>query len=623
MPNIVDSTVIAAAYDTSGNGGRKLVRLANGWLVSCIRTTTEYVLRRSIDNGLTWTQHTQSGVTGLVDTAIVAVGNVVYFMMTYANGSSVNWRHYNIANGTSSYSGFIEQGQTALGNCSLAVNEAGTELHAAWSSKNATNPNSFNIRYAKGVINASTGAVTWGAAEPITTFDTASINLKNPTIAFLSSGYPLIIAERLVSVSGNDGITSYTYNGSTWTDSNYPLTAGGYAQTSISSTFVPKSINGLANGLVGMAWHGTDTAHTTTNYIRFSKLINSGVTWSTMQKLVPGTNATLTANKNGKLFITYEDVGVTKRIESTNNGDTWGAAITVGAGTNPSSLVDLTLDMSAPLTIRKGASGVLFSGSWTAVSNSIPPGFIGTKDNKSNLLTYTITTDGNMSTITEKVNGVVIGTKTATSGQNLTVGLTQAQWDAVKFGKYKDSSVGVNMITVEMGGNIWAYTFDKRLAADSDVLSAVKATQDVQTTFLPAVKSKISEAIRGKDVAALNTDTWTTIAAKIGQIQMGKGYVEGNMVPFTGDTIYVANLPFTPTFVVLKYRADGYSFGQIFILSTSKYGDNSASGVGYGPNNASKTELTSGKIDGRSFSKYLGNQNGGYNLSNIYWIAIE
>lgn len=63
-------------------------------------------------------------------------------------------------------------------------------------------------------------------------------------------------------------------------------------------------------------------------------------------------------------------------------------------------------------------------------------GDIDAKSVPSNLLTYAITTDGAMSTITEKVNGVTVGTRTATSGQSLTVSLSDTQWDAVEYGKY-------------------------------------------------------------------------------------------------------------------------------------------------------------------------------------------
>src|SRR5690606_15288294 len=48
--------VVNSAYDVSGNGGRKLVRLDNGWLVSIARRTdNNYIeLFKSKDNGVSW-----------------------------------------------------------------------------------------------------------------------------------------------------------------------------------------------------------------------------------------------------------------------------------------------------------------------------------------------------------------------------------------------------------------------------------------------------------------------------------------------------------------------------------------------------------------------------------------
>lgn len=56
MPNIIDSTVVNQAYDTSGNGGRKLVRLDNGWLVTVSKNVpfTKAFLQVSKNNGSTF-----------------------------------------------------------------------------------------------------------------------------------------------------------------------------------------------------------------------------------------------------------------------------------------------------------------------------------------------------------------------------------------------------------------------------------------------------------------------------------------------------------------------------------------------------------------------------------------
>lgn len=498
MPTITDATVVAQAYDTSGNGGRKLVRLDNGWLVAALAESTSILgFYVSKDNGVTWNRQTSQAINTSGGYSVFGIGTDVYYIV--ANGSSVTIvNKINMITNTytniSPNSGFLDNGQTATQQPTMTTNEAKTELHATWASKNSTYPNSFNIRYAKGTINAD-GTVTWGAVEQVTTINGSGIDYKNPTISVKNDNLPAILCE--YSDSSSKMIISYRKVASSWGTST-AYNGATYAQSSPSAIYVPQSINGLVNGLVANAWHGTDSTDTSTNYIRFSKSNDGGATWSTMQKLVVGTNASLATNKSGKLFITYEDAGVTKRIESTDNGGTWSSAVTIGTGTNPSTLFDLRMSFSAPLTIRKGTSSILFSGTWTVTTISVTPGDIGQKTDKNNILSYSITTDGEMSTITEKINGTVVNTRNTTSGQAVTLGLTQAQWDAIRFGKYADATGGKNTLTVEMGSEKWTYTFDKQLASDSDIISASKAVKDANEVYLPAQISRLADVAKGK-----------------------------------------------------------------------------------------------------------------------------
>jgi hypothetical protein len=441
MPVINDSTVVASAYTTSASARPQ--RLSNGWIVSCNRSSdTQYIylqVNKFDGNGFIplcfwYTNSTSQGYS------ICSYGNVVYLEISH--GGNTIYFKFNATtianiNLTTLGSTQIDYGQSASGECSLAINSTGTELHACWSSKNATYPNSFNIRYVKGTISAVDGSVKWGVVEQLSTFSSTGADYTNPSIICNKNNLPVIFFA-LNGVSASCSIRCFVYDGVSWSNKNiYTTNESNYTQSSPSAIFVPQSINGLANGLIGNAWHGTDSASTGVNYIRFSKCVDGiGTTWSTMQKLVVGTNASLTANKNGKLFITYEDAGVTKRVESIDNGDTWSSTTIVGTGTNPSTLFDLTMNMTIPLIIRKSSSSVLFSGSWTITTISVAQGALGAKSDKANLLTYAITTDGTMSTVTEMVNGVSVGTKTLASGENTPVGLTQAQWDAIKYGKY-------------------------------------------------------------------------------------------------------------------------------------------------------------------------------------------
>jgi hypothetical protein len=195
---------------------------------------------------------------------------------------------------------------------------------------------------------------------------------------------------------------------------------------------------------------------------------------------------------------------------------------------------------------------------------SIPPGYIGQKTSvdKSNILTYSITTDGTMSTITEKINGTTIATRTnPTSGQQFTVSLTQEQWDAIKYGNG-------HTLTIEMGSDKWTYTFDKRLNANDDILSAVKGVQDLQD-HLNAVKAQLGSAIRANGGTVNDTDAWSAFVSAIANMQSkrwasGTGVTSSTSMTFTfadGSSssqypLEVTGLSFRPSIVLIYSTID-------------------------------------------------------------------
>lgn len=576
MPAVTDATVVAQAYDTSGNGGRKLVQLKDGSFVSAVKNSTSQFIYITMDNWNTKnTIFSYTAYPNFQDIAICTDGNNI-FSLYAVNGTTVSFGSYKV-DGTLINGYTVDSSQTALGNVSLVINEAKTELHATWASKNSTYPNSFNIRYAKGTINGD-GTVSWSAVEQWTKINVLSQYYQNPAIVVINN-YPYVFVESYDTSVGTSAFKMSLLTNKPGFPNEYPnslkgsisVSMSGYAQSSPSAIYVPQSINGLANGLIANAWHGTDSTSGGVNYIRFSKSTDGGVNWSMMQKLVPGTNASLTANKSGKLFITYEDADVTKRIESTDNGDTWSSAITVGTGTNPSSLFDLTMNMTAPLTIRKGTSSVLFSGAWTVTTISVTPGDIGQIQDKNNILSYSITTDGEMSTITEKINGIVVNTRTANSGDALALGLTQAQWDAIRFGRYADATGGKNTLTVEMDTEKWTYTFDKHLATDADILSATKAVKDTNEVYLPSVKKQLADAInaKGGSVSA-NADLLTMINGL--SITPSKKWASGTLTS-SSSTLNFENYSGSTNssyYVPLDMSVLGFIPSTIVLLTTSK-----------------------------------------------------
>ncbi|WP_137743234.1 DUF6273 domain-containing protein [Robertmurraya siralis] len=150
------------------------------------------------------------------------------------------------------------------------------------------------------------------------------------------------------------------------------------------------------------------------------------------------------------------------------------------------------------------------------VEISVPQGDIGIKTDKNNLLSYNITTDGEMFEVIEKVNGVEVGRKTLASGEDTQVSLTQERWNAVKFGKYSGLDA-LNTLTIEMDSNKWEYIFDKRLAEDANIHEIVKATKEANEIVLPGKKAKIVKAINEIGGNANDEDSLEELADKIKQ----------------------------------------------------------------------------------------------------------
>ncbi|KZR60382.1 sialidase family protein [Pseudobacillus badius] len=580
MPTITDATVVNSAYDTSGNGGRKLITLKNGSQYAVVKNgTSEFRIYKSVDRWATQgiLIKTQTA-TSLTDVCLATDGIRIYVLYTQNNTTVTNLfldeNGVNVGVGSAR----VDSGQSTLGNVSLAINEAGTELHAEWASKNSvTSTASFNIRYAKGTINTD-GSVTWGAVEQITSQNVSTANFNNPSIIVIGDR-PIIFAEYNNGTSTNYIIalspTGMANPPASFFLKSYSLIGrnDGYTQSSPSAIFVPQSVNGLANGRIWVAWHGTDSTDPIVYNIRSSYSDDGGVTWSTPTKLTSGNTThqlrpTITANKNNNIFVLFDGQVTnggqyqTRKIVNTNG--TWGSITNVtntasGSVLYVSSLFDNTfsLNFSEPLFIHQNnqAAKVGFYGTWSTTTISVTPGHLGTKADKNNLLSYVITTNETMSTITEKVNGVVTGTKTATSGQPLIAGLTQEQWDAIKYGKYADITGGSNTLTIEMGSEKWTYTFDKRLATDADILSVVKAVQDSQNTYLPAVKSKLASTVRSKGGTVNDGDSFEAIKqaveslGNVGSKKWASG--EGPGVSPYG-TLTVTGLTFRPKTIIVR-----------------------------------------------------------------------
>lgn len=588
MPTILDATVVNQAYLTSASARPQLI--SDGSIIEAV-FEVGYGIRfyKTSATGVSTYLGYKAFASGTTPYWTIAVkGDYLHFFVSHATYTQVIHWSAKVSELNGGEIGSLpsfrqtipETGQTAFNGIDCEI--SGDYIYLSHASKNATYANSFNIRYAKGTI-ATDGSVAWGAVEQWTTFNLSSEFNQNPSIVLDKNGKPIVFVETysgsiryIIAINaGNTTSSGFT--------KNFVIVYSGasYAQSSPSAIFIPQSINGLANGRIWVAWHGRDATDTTVDNIRVSYSDDGGVTWSAMDKRTSGnaysrSNVSLTANKINEIFIAYQDASFTTgaffdiaTMKNTNN--VWGSATrkTQGGASSqfPSTLFDPTFNFSEPLFIYKNNAKVGFYGTWTVTTISVTQGSIGQKTDKSNLLTYAITTDGTMSTISEKVNGVTVGTKTATSGQSIIAGLTQAQWDAVKFGKYKDVTAGLNTLTIEMGTEIFTYTFDKRPASDADMLSVTKAVQDSANVSLPAKKSLVATAIRAKGGTVLDTDSLEVMASALSGLAVKRkatgtitSGASGATIPDhqgTGQGVaYVsfnmANLPFVPS--IIEFR---------------------------------------------------------------------
>ncbi|WP_393965830.1 hypothetical protein [Exiguobacterium sp. S22-S28] len=492
--------------------------------------------------------------------------------------------------------------QSALGAISLAINDAGTELHAAWSSKNSTYPNSFNIRYAKGTI-AADGSVTWGAVEQSTTFNNSSLNSSNPSVTLDKNGVPCIIHQvvndnstaRSIDILKNANFSNFPVSGGNWRVNTIYYIGSAHNQFSPASFFVPQSINGLANGRLWVAWHGKDATDSAKFNIRTSFSDDGGVTWATPTKQTTGnlydqTNASLTADAQGKVLLTWDaqNATTTQTALKVFSSGTWGATTTLtGDGyTNATTLFDNTfkLSMTTPLLIRQSTSGVYFSGNYfTGASITPASGALGDKT-ASSVLSYTVTPESGstITSIVEKVNGATVNTYSNPASLSRTFTIPAANWDALKY--YNTHTISVTVTDSNGMANTQTYTFNKALANDASLLEGAKAAKDGKDRI-----STKRDGIAGQ-VGLPPGSTFDAISAAIDSRNVVKR--QSGIATASGGQIVVNTLLFMPKAITLKA-----STGSTGVYNESIGLNETRSGTTPNPNaftNITATSFTAG-----------------------------
>ena len=566
MPNISNATVASGTgLSTQGNGGRKLTRLQNGALVSAVRSsTTSWRLLKSTDNGANWSQI--ATVTEAVnDLALASKGNDIHVLVSFSTTGVKHYR-YNDSGVLQGTSVNVDSGQSAMGNISLAINEAGTELHAAWLSRNGTYPNSSNIRYAKGTINGD-GTVAWGAVEQTTLASLANNNFFGVSL-IISGGNPyiftsfgstigtsmLVITKAFTTKDANASLYK-----SDWGTKMIFSPGGSLEQSNPAAQFVPQTVNNLANGRLWVAWHGRDATDSAKFNIRVSFSDDGGVTWSTPVKLTSGNtfdrlNPSLSADKSGKVFALYEDhqwspdLGIRMK---THNGS-WGAEVGVAtantAEQHPSALVDLTLQMTTPPFVYTDATlGIRFTGNFN-VGASVSPvsGALGNKESQS-LTAYTVTPEAGstVTQIVERINGTIVNTFNNPASLSRTLTAPNATWDTLAY--FANHTASVTVTDSNGAQAVTTYSFDKRLATGASLLEATKANNDART------RMRAQLDVIGSRVGIANGSSTNQIISAIDARNVVKR--QNGTATVSGGQIVVNTLGFIPKSITIRASA--------------------------------------------------------------------
>lgn len=345
--------VVNQAYSTSGNGGRKLVRLDNGWLVALALDSSTLRIYVSKDSGVTF--NPLSTIVGTVvagNYSIVPVSGSIVCIVRTLNTTDVRYHRIDVDLDLSLGTFVVDSGQSSFGSgLSLAIDSNG-HLHAAWASKNSTYPSSFNIRYSK----STDGGVTWESPTQVTTENTAGRNRISPTIV-VTNNLPKIIYQWYAT--SNFGIFTSVFNGTTWSETTKPQSSiANYPQSTPSATVD-------SNGVINVAWNGKDATDTSYNNIRYSKSNDNGVSWSAVEKLTSGNTVdrkspSISTDLLNNIYIAYEDNGTTKYLK---NEGYWNAPVTISTGTDVS-VCDNYKNFKNPITLFDGGADVKFYGKW-------------------------------------------------------------------------------------------------------------------------------------------------------------------------------------------------------------------------------------------------------------------
>ena len=302
LTKVENSTVVSAAYDCSGAGGRKLVRLDNGWLCcAVINGTIDWRVYVSKNDGKSWS-HAVTWLTAItINIALASYKNTLYLFCTGSANAYFCKVDLRTVSWPWSVTGVVNPdiGQTAIGiGCSITADKNGV-LHAAWCSKNSTYPDAFNIKYNKSI----NGGASWIGATQVTGCGTGC-DLQRPCIVLRKDNNPIIFAD--YAQSNYKAIIYAYYTGLVWEATShfvYGYSGNTYEQDS------PCAITDK-NGAIHVVWHGKDSVNTGVLNVRYSKSVDNGANWSPAIKLTSGNSyhqafPTISVDKYNRLCVLW------------------------------------------------------------------------------------------------------------------------------------------------------------------------------------------------------------------------------------------------------------------------------------------------------------------------------
>lgn len=332
------SVVVSSAYNISGNNGRKLVRLSNGWLIAIAHNSSNGYLYvyKSVDNGTTWTQLCY--ISGSNPGAAIAnVGNVCHILFNNSTTVySVSFDATTVTNTDQNPNKKVVDTQTSISNNVSICADGKGHLHAVWASKNSSYPNSFNVRYAK----STNGGATWSSPIQITTLNINDRNVLNPCVAVMSDNNPLIAYHFAkpnsplywVELLKYDGTKFRTYGSSTLS-----------SDSSLSREQQNVCIAVDLNDVVHLVWQGKDSVDSSKFNIVYCRIANGN---STIKKLTSGNaydqlNPSITVDGNNKIHVFWHGIDSSKsttyynirKTDSSDGGLTWSPVTTLTSNT--------------------------------------------------------------------------------------------------------------------------------------------------------------------------------------------------------------------------------------------------------------------------------------------------